>query len=84
MSKLPLAKAGKAPASFVEMLQTPFGSILVSVILGLGIAALFRKACDDKKCIVIQSPPVEEVGKYYYKIDQDCFKYTPVASECQD
>ena len=72
----------KAPASFVEMLQTPFGSILVSVILGLGIAALFRKACDDKKCVVIQGPSMDEVGKFYYKIDQDCYKYTPVASEC--
>lgn len=76
--------AASNPTSFVDMLQTPFGSILVSIILGLGIAALFRKACDDKKCIVIQGPPQDEIGRYYYKIDQDCYKYTPVAAECRE
>jgi hypothetical protein len=74
----------QAPESFVDMLQTPFGSILVSVILGLGIAALFRKACKDNRCVVIQGPPADDVGKFYYKIDHDCYKYTPVASQCKD
>lgn len=77
-----MVKAAASGHSFLDLLQTPFGSILVSVILGLGVAALFRKACDDKKCIVIQGPPQEEISKYYYKIDQDCYKYTPVATEC--
>ena len=69
-------------ASINELLGTRTGSIIISVILGLGLAALFRQACKDKQCIVIKGPNIEEVSKYYYKINEDCYKYTPVATEC--
>lgn len=55
--------------------------IIVSIILGLGLASLFRKVCNNN-CIVIQSPPIEDLNKYYYKIDKECFKYEPVYVEC--
>jgi hypothetical protein len=66
-----------------SVLSTKAGSIIISIILGLGLAAVFRKACKDNNCIVIKGPKMQEVNKYYYKINQDCFKYTPVAAECQ-
>ena len=65
-----------------KLLDTEFGAIAISIILGVGLAALFRTACKDGKCIVINGPPRMETEKYYYKIDDTCFKYTPVASEC--
>lgn len=60
------------------------GVVFISILLGLGVAALFRTVCKDGKCIVITGPPVEETKNFYYKIDDKCFKYTPVASECTD
>jgi len=68
--------------SIIKQLDTRAGCIIISVILGLGLAALFRQACKDKQCIVIKGPNIEEVSKYYYKINEDCYKYTPVATEC--
>jgi hypothetical protein len=68
--------------SLDELMDSKSGSILISILLGLGLAALFRQACKDKQCIVVKGPNVEEIAKYYYKIDQDCFKYTPVVTEC--
>ncbi len=59
------------------------GSIIVSIILGLGLAALFRRACKNNTCIVIKGPNTDEVNSYYYKINDDCYKYEPVFSECQ-
>lgn len=67
-----------------KVLESKVGSIAISILLGIGLAALFRTVCKDGKCIVIKSPPQEETDKYYYKIDQDCFKYTPVVTECRD
>ena len=29
-----------------------FGRILISVLLGLGLATLFRKVCKDRKCLI--------------------------------
>jgi hypothetical protein len=65
-----------------QVLDTEFGSIAISVLLGIGLAALFRTACKDGKCVVITGPPRSETENYYYKIDDNCFKYTPVSTEC--
>ena len=64
------------------LLQSRMGVIIISIMLGLGVAALFRSVCKDGKCIVVNGPPLDEINNYYYKIDNNCYKYTPVASEC--
>lgn len=69
--------------SFSKALDTPTGSIVVSIILGLGLAAVFRRACKDKQCIVVKGPNVEDVKKFFYKVNDDCFKYTPVVTDCK-
>lgn len=69
-------------ANIKKLFESKIGSILISIILGLGLAALFRSACKDGKCIVIEGPPRQDTDKYYYKFDNSCYKYTPVATEC--
>jgi hypothetical protein len=65
-----------------KFLNTEFGCIILSVILGLGLAALFRQACKGNNCLVVNGPKVSEIQKYYYKLDEDCFKYTPYVTKC--
>jgi len=65
-----------------KVLDSNAGSIFISVLLGLGLAALFRSVCNDGKCIVIQGPSTDEIKRNYYKINDECFKYTPVYTEC--
>lgn len=65
-----------------HILENKIGQILISVILGLGLATIFRKVCSGTNCILIKSPSLEEVNKYYYKIDEDCYKYKPYATQC--
>ena len=47
-------------------------TIILSVIWGFGIAALFRKVCDDNKCIVIKAPnnmnDYHQENKNYYPL----------------
>lgn len=68
--------------SLQKLLNTESGRILVSVLLGLGLAALFRKACVDSNCLVIRGPDPQEVQKYHYKVNDTCYKYTHVITEC--
>lgn len=68
--------------SINKLLDSKSGAIIISIILGLGLAALFRQACKDKQCIVIKGPSIDEVTNFYYKINDDCYKYTPVVTEC--
>ena len=66
-----------------RVMTDPFGKILVSVILGLGLAALFRRVCTADGCIVVRAPSAKEVDNYVYKIDTSCYKYTPNVVPCQ-
>ena len=68
--------------SLVDLLNNPSGSFIASIILGLGLAAVFRSVCNEKGCMVIKGPKFEDTDKYYYKIHDKCYKYTPVVSEC--
>jgi hypothetical protein len=68
----------------LKVLKTPQGCMFFSILLGLGLAALFRKACDNNKCIIIDGPDPKEIRKYYYKMDGKCYKYNPVMTECDN
>lgn len=65
-----------------EIMNTSYGPMIVSVILGLGLATLFRRVCEDKQCMVVKSPNSEEIEKYYYQVQNDCYQYTPETVEC--
>lgn len=65
-----------------EVLESRAGSIVVSAIFGLGLAALFRKVCDGRRCVVVQGPDREDLDRYHYRIDGDCFKYTTETVPC--
>lgn len=65
-----------------KILQTPTGRIILSIIIGFGLASLFRKVCNGKDCIVIKAPSANDINKYFYKIDDNCYKYTPYQTEC--
>tara|TARA_B100000989_G_C19227512_1_gene338474 strand:+ start:190 stop:399 length:210 start_codon:yes stop_codon:yes gene_type:complete len=58
------------------------GKFIISIILGLGIAALFRKVCNDRDCIVIKGPDVKETEKSIFAFDGKCYKYKAKATRC--
>jgi hypothetical protein len=55
---------------------------VISIILGLGLAALFRQVCNDERCKIVKGPSLREIEKNIYKIDERCYKYKPMASQC--
>jgi hypothetical protein len=67
-----------------QLLHTQTGGYIISVILGLGLASLFRKACRDRKCIKFEAPSSADIEKFAYRYDNKgkCLKYTPHATKC--
>ena len=65
-----------------HIFESKIGAIVISSILGLGLAAVFRQVCKGNECIVVKSPNLDDINKYYYKIDSDCFKYSPYVTTC--
>jgi hypothetical protein len=65
----------KASHPIRDMLGSESGSVIVSAIFGLGLAALFQRVCNGRQCMVVHGPEKEEIEKYYYKMDGECYKY---------
>jgi hypothetical protein len=57
---------------------------MVSVVIGLGLAAVFRATCSGQRCIVVKGPPLKEVQDKTFRIDGSCYKYTPFVVPCND
>ena len=58
------------------------GKIIMSVLLGLGLASLFRTVCKDHNCLTFYAPPLDEFKDKIYKNKGKCIKYVPVATKC--
>jgi CRISPR/Cas system-associated endonuclease/helicase Cas3 len=67
---------------FGKFVHTKTGKTLMSLILGFGLASLFRKICKEKNCLLFYAPPMEELDDKIYKSDGRCVKYKPVATKC--
>jgi len=58
------------------------GKILMSIILGIGLATFFRSVCKGRKCRIISSPPIEEIDDQIYKFNDKCYKLEKHAIDC--
>ena len=50
-----------------KFLHTQSGKMLMSIILGFGLASLFRTVCKEKNCIIFTAPPTAEIDGKIYK-----------------
>ena len=63
---------------------TETGRVIMSLLLGLGLATLFKKTCDGVDCVVFKAPGLEDIKKKIYKYGDKCFKYQMDSSICDD
>jgi hypothetical protein len=68
--------------NFKRLLNTPLGVIFISILLGLGIATLFRKVCSDRNCIVFHGPVITEFEDKIYSHGEKCYQYSLVSDTC--
>jgi hypothetical protein len=67
---------------FQRLLHTETGRIFISIVLGLGIASLFRRVCKDRSCIAFRAPSIKDLEKDIYKLDDKCYTYKTKAVKC--
>jgi hypothetical protein len=53
-------------------LQSKPGVVILSVILGLGLACIFKMSCDSQNCIVYRAPDYSE--KKIIKYNDKCYE----------
>lgn len=65
-----------------KFVHSETGKYVMSIILGVGLATLFRVACSGDNCIINHAPPLEEIQEKTYKINGQCYKIETNAVSC--
>ena len=59
------------------------GKIMMSILLGIGLATFFRAVCKGKQCRIVSAPPMEEIEDQMYKFDNKCYKIEKNPIKCE-
>ena len=62
--------------------KTDTGKCLVSMILGFGLASIFRKSCESRNCMIFNAPSVDVIRQNVYKHDGKCYKFSERSTNC--
>ena len=65
-----------------KIINSTRGKYVVSILLGLGLATLFRKACTNQNCLVFKAPPMSEIKNKIFEFDNKCYTYNEKHATC--
>lgn len=66
-----------------EYIKSDTGRYIISVLLGLGVASLFRKICtDDSNCLVYRGSSVEDIEGKSFPFNDKCYTYSMHPVSC--
>ncbi len=66
------------------ILKTEIGAIVISVLIGLGFAAMFRKACEGGSCTDHVAPADKDVEKKIFGFNGECYIYNKEGTTCTE
>jgi hypothetical protein len=67
---------------FGKFVHTETGKIIMSILLGLGLASLFRGVCKGSNCLIFSAPPLDDFKDKVYRVNNKCVKYNPISTKC--
>lgn len=65
-----------------KFVQTPQGRVLMSILLGLGLAALFQRVCVGPRCRVRAAPSLSMVQDKLSHYQGKCYEYEETVVSC--
>jgi hypothetical protein len=68
--------------NYKNLLNSDTGRMVISILLGLGLACLFHKVCKDKDCINFAGPIINKVDGKIFQHDGKCYTYKARAVKC--
>jgi hypothetical protein len=65
-----------------KFMQSHYGRMIIAVILGFGLSTLFRKSCQEKKCLQFKGPSLQEIEEQTYSYKDKCYQFNPNNIKC--
>jgi len=66
----------------IEAFNNPTGRSVIAILLGLGLASMFRKTCVGDRCVVVRAPDEHKVAGQVFKFKEGCYEFVPEFVEC--
>ena len=67
-----------------RLIYSPFGRIIISIVLGLGLATLFRRVCKERDCMVFKAPELDKINDQIFKFAGKCYKFKENIETCNN
>ena len=67
-----------------KLIHSQVGRILISAILGLGLATIFRKSCQNRNCLVFYAPDFKKIHDKIYKFNDKCYTFKENITKCDE
>ena len=68
--------------SILKRIHTPSGKIIISIVLGFGLAAAFRASCKGRNCVIKYAAPYKDIEDKVIKQDYKCYEYILKPTKC--
>jgi hypothetical protein len=65
-----------------KILNVPGLATLISLVLGFGLAAMFRPLCKGPECLILRGPPVTDIRGTVYQFGSKCVEFDAKPVEC--
>ena len=67
-----------------RLLYGKYSKYVISAILGIGLATLFRKVCNDRNCLIFKGPKINLIEKKVFKHNNKCYKFKHESCSCNN
>ena len=65
-----------------RLLNSEMGRFFISLLLGLGLATMFRQVCADGKCLEFNGPVIQDIDGKTFQFGELCYQYDLKPSKC--
>ena len=65
-----------------RLIYSDVGRIVISILLGLGLATLFRRVCKERDCLVFHAPEINKIKNQVFKFKNKCYKFDEEIEKC--
>ncbi len=71
-------------ANLGKFIHSQSGRYISSVILGLGLASLFKRICNGGDCVIYKGIPANEIVGKVFQYNDKCYEFIPIPTTCDN
>jgi len=68
--------------NFSKLINSTVGKYIISILLGLGLASLFRRVCSERSCLTFKGAKIVDIDNKIFKFNDKCYSFKNTTSSC--